>query len=133
MCQHRGAKSGSNWGISVQVLIFIILLASVATVASAEWEVLTPNKSGKLVELDTYRSKKIINNYLIYARTFSTGQREEIKAEINCSKKRYKLLYQKISDNKGHVIQESDEFKPWECVSPDCIFDVIMQRVCRRN
>ena len=116
----------------MRILLLIFMIAYLPTNASADWLVLNPKEAGNRIELDTMRSKLLKRNYLAYARTYLPDQRLEIKTEINCSKKKYKLLYQRVTNRKGKVIHESAKARPWEKITEDSVYEVLMKHLCTK-
>jgi len=117
--------------IAMKSLIILIPLLIISTNAYADWIELSSIESGRLIEIDTKRSKKIINNYVAFARTYLNEQYLEIKTEINCLKKTHKLLLQKITDSRGKVISDLTSLKQWEPIAQDSIYEVLMQYFCK--
>ncbi|MEI6702744.1 MAG: surface-adhesin E family protein [Deltaproteobacteria bacterium] len=116
----------------MKTLLLMIMIASIPTYASADWRVLNPKGDGNRIELDTVRSKLLKRNYLAYARTYLPDQRIEIKTEINCSKKKYKLLSQRVTNRKGKVIHESSKAGPWEKITEDSVYEVLRKHLCTK-
>ena len=115
---------------SICILLITLVLSFRSHNAMAEWKSLSTKESQKLLELDTIRSRKIINNYVAYIRSSLNSQSIEVKTEINCSRKMHKLLFQRVTDSRGKVIRESKEHKPWEIIAPDSIYDAVMLYFC---
>ena len=116
---------------AMKILINLILLLLISTNAYAEWIELTSKESGRLIEIDTKRSKKIVNNYVAFARTYLNEQYLEVKTEINCLKKRHKILLKKITNNKGKVISDLTKPQQWEPISQDSFYEVLMLHFCK--
>jgi len=117
----------------MKFVLQLLILALTSTSSLAEWKVVRPKEAGGLVELDTNRSKKLINNHVVVARQFLGEQRIEFKVEINCPKKKYKLLYEYIKDVKGNTIQETTTPKEWERIEPESVFELLMRKICPNN
>lgn len=112
-------------------ILALFILSLTATAAFAEWRVLRAKEAGGLIELDMSRSKKLINNHVAFAREHLGVQRIEYKTEINCSKKKYKLLREYVRDIKGNIIQETTKPKEWERIEPGSVFEVLMFKLCQ--
>ncbi len=114
----------------MRFVLQLLILALATTSAFAEWKVLRSKEAGGLIELDTYRSKKLINNHVVVARQYLGEQRIELKTEINCPKKKYKLLYEHIKDARGNTIQAPTTPKEWERIEPESVFELLMLKIC---
>jgi len=114
----------------MKTMFVMCLLTLVSSEVFADWKQLGP-LSGPMVELDMGRSQKLKRNYLAYARTTRNDQQLEFKTEIDCARKRHKMLYQHVRNSWGLTVYKSKEIKPWESIQPGTVFDALMVELCK--